>query len=110
MIWYEDDELTIRSMEEGDAQVFFDEYTAQGWHPEISTYQTRLKDQAEGKCVAFTAVYRGHPAGSVYLYLTVKEGPFKEKGWPMIVDFSVLEKYQKKGIGSRLMDAAEKAA
>ena len=110
MIWYEDRELVIRSMEETDAQVFYDEYSAQGWHPDISVYQRRLKDQAEGKCMAFIAVYRGQPAGSVYLYLTVKEGPFKGKGWPMIVDFSVLQKYQRKGIGSRLMDAAERIA
>ena len=110
MIWYKDDDLVIRNMEEADAQIFFDEYTAQGWHPAISTYQARLKDQAEGRCIALTAVYRGHPAGSVYVYLTVKEGPFKGKGWPIIVDFSVLEKYQRKGIGSRLMDAAEQAA
>ena len=110
MIWYKDDDLVIRNMEEADAQIFFDEYTAQGWHPAISTYQARLKDQAEGRCIALTAVYRGHPAGSVYVYLTVNEGPFKGKGWPIIVDFSVLEKYQRKGIGSRLMDAAEQAA
>ena len=110
MIWYEDGELVIRNMEEDDAQIFFDEYTAQGWHPEISTYHARLKDQSEGRCVALTAVYRRHPAGAVYVYLTVKEGPFKGTGWPMIVDFSVLEKYQKKGIGSRLMDAAEQVA
>ena len=110
MIWYEDGELVIRNMAESDAQVFFEEYSAQGWHPDISVYRMRLKDQAEGKCIAFVAVYRGQPAGSVYLYLTVKEGPFKGKGWPIIVDFSVLEKYQRKGIGSRLMDIAEQIA
>ena len=110
MIWYEDKELVIRNMEEADAAIFYEAYTAQGWHPEISGYQMRLKDQAEGKCIALTAVYRGIPAGSVYVYLTVKEGPFKGKGWPIIVDFSVLEKYQKKGIGSRLMDVAEQIA
>ncbi len=110
MIWYENDELLIRSMEETDARIFFDEYTAQGWHPDLSVYQRRLKDQEEGACIALTAVYQGRPAGSVYVYLTVREGPFKGTGWPVIVDFSVLEKYQRKGIGSRLMDAAERVA
>ena len=110
MIYYQDDRLCIRNMEEADARIFCDEYLAQGWHPELSVYQMRLKDQAEGKSVALTAVYEGHPAGSVYLYLTTHEGPFKEKGWPIIVDFNVLKKYQRKGIGSRLMDAAERIA
>lgn len=110
MIWYEDKELTIRNMEEADARIFFDEQKAQGWHPELSAFQMRLKDQAEGKCIALTAVYRGQPAGFVSVYLAVKEGPFKGTGWPIIVDFNVLEKNQRKGIGSRLMDTAERIA
>ena len=110
MVYFEDNDLVIRSMEEADGPVFVEEYTAQGWHPELSVYQMRLKDQAEGKCAALTAVWRGHPAGSVYVYRAAQAGPFREKGWPIIVDFSVLEKYQRKGIGGRLMDAAERAA
>ena len=110
MIYYQDDDLIIRNMEEADAQIFYDEYTAQGWHPDIATYHMRLKDQAEGRCVALTAVYRGRPAGSVYVYLKPHAGPFTDKGWPEIHDFSVLAKYQRRGIGNRLMDAAEKIA
>ncbi len=110
MIYYQDNELVIRSLEEADGPVFVEELTAQGWHPDIADFQVRMKDEAEGKSISLTAVYQGHPAGYVYLYKDVHGGPFKGKGWPMIVDFSVLEKYRRKGIGSRLMDAAEKAA
>lgn len=110
MIYYEDAELVIRDMRKADAQVFYDEYTAQGWHPEVDYYLMRIREHAEGKCVALTAVYQGHPAGAVYVYLTGNEGPFKDKHWPIIVDFSVLQKYQRKGIGSRLMDVAEQIA
>lgn len=110
MIFYRDEKLVIRTMEEADGPVFVKEYTAQGWHPDIAGYQMRMKDQAEGKCIALTAVYQGCPAGFVYLYLTVREGPFRGKGWPIIVDFSVLQKYQRKGIGSKLMDTAEQIA
>ena len=110
MIYYKDEDLVIRNMEEADDQIFYEEYTAQGWHPEIGDCLMKLKDQAEGKCVALTAVYQGHPAGSVYVYLTAHEGPFKEKGYPEIFDFSVLQKYQRKGIGNRLMDVAEQIA
>ena len=110
MIYCNDGDLLIRNMEEADAQIFYDEYLAQGWHPDLSVYRTRLKDQEEGRCVALTAVWQGHPAGSVYVYLTPHGGPFKETGWPEIHDFSVLKKYQRKGIGSRLMDAAEQIA
>ena len=110
MVYYRDEDVTVRNLEETDAQIFTDEFTAQGWHPDIETYRMRLADQAEGKCVALAAEYRGHPAGFVNVYLSVKEGPFAGKGYPIIVDFNVLQKYQRKGIGSRLMDAAEQVA
>ena len=110
MVYYENKELTIRDMERADARIFTDEFTAQGWHPEISGYMERLNDQAAGKCIALTAVFEGCPAGYVYLYLRADDGPFREKGWPIIVDFNVLKKYQRRGIGNRLMDAAEEIA
>ncbi len=110
MVFYRDDSLVIRNMEEADARIFTDEFTAQGWHPDIATYHMRLSHQAEGRCVALTAEYQGHPAGYVYVYMAPHDGPFKEKGWPEIHDFSVLRKYQKKGIGSKLMDVAEQVA
>ena len=110
MVYYQDEDLLIRDMEEADTRILYDEFLAQGWHPDMSVYQTRLRDQAEGKCAALTAVYRGHPAGAIYVYLTPHSGPFEGTGWPEIHDFSVLEKYQRKGIGNRLMDAAEQVA
>jgi len=110
MIYYQDDALIIRDMEAADAQILNDEYTAQGWHPDIDYYHMRMREHAEGKCVALTAVYQGHPAGAVYVYFSAQEGPFKGKGWPVIVDFGVLQKYQRKGIGNRLMDSAEQIA
>ena len=110
MVYYRDGELLIRNLEEADVQVFMEEYAAQGWHPDIAVYQKRLKDEAEGKCVTLAAEYRGRPAGTVYVYLDPHDGPFKGTGLPEIHDFSVLEKYQRKGIGSRLMDAAEQVA
>ena len=110
MTYYEDEKMIIRNMERTDARIFTDEFTAQGWHPEIGGYMARLKDQSDGKCDALTAVFEGYPAGYVYVYRCADGGPFKGKGWPVIVDFNVLKKYQRKGIGSRLMDAAEQIA
>ena len=110
MEYYKDDELVIRSLEESDAQVFTDEEKAQGWDTDISKYLTRLRDQADKKCISLTAVFNGHPAGYINVYFTDLGGAFSGKGWPEIVDFGVLEKYQRKGIGSKLMDVAEQIA
>ena len=110
MVYYNDDRLVIRDMEEADARIFTEEEIAQGWHADISKYLTRLRDQAEGKCVSLTAVYEGHPAGYVHVYRTGLGGAFSGKGLPEIVDFGVLVKYRRRGIGSKLMDAAEQIA
>ena len=110
MVYYNDNELMIRNMEEADARVFTDEEIAQGWHTDISKYLARLRDQSAGKCVSLTAVYKGLPAGYVSVYLTGLGGSFSGEGLPEIVDFSVLEKYRRKGIGSKLMDVAEEIA
>lgn len=110
MIHYTDAELVIRNMEEADARAFYDAHISQGWHDDLDGYRMRLKDQAEGRCIALTAVYRGQPAGHLYLYLDAFEGPFRGKGYPYIVDFGVLMKYRRRGVGARLMDAAERLA
>ena len=88
MVYYEDEKLMIRTMERADAQIFTDEFTAQGWHPEIAGYMRRLNDQSEGKCIALTAVYEGCPAGYVYVYRHAADGPFRETDWPVIVDLT----------------------
>ncbi|MGN0970404.1 MAG: GNAT family N-acetyltransferase [Aristaeellaceae bacterium] len=44
------------------------------------------------------------------MYPDGQAGPFAGRGLPEIVDFAVLEKFRGRGVGSRLMDAAEAAA
>ena len=110
MIYYQDNDITIRNMIPADPQICVDEETAQGWHPSIEKYETRLKDQAEGKCISLVAEYKGHVAGYNNLYFEAHGGPFAGKGWPIIVDFGVFQKYQRNGIGSKLMDVTEQLA
>lgn len=49
-------------------------------------------------------------AGYVNVYPNSVWGAFAGMGLPEIVDFGVLEKYRGCGIGSKLMDVAEKIA
>ncbi len=110
MIYYQSDDLVIRNLEVPDARVITDEEIAQGWHTHISKYEKRLLDQTEGRCISLAAVYKGHVAGYINVYFEAEGGPYAQKGWPEIVDFGVLEKYRRRGIGSRLMDTAEQIA
>ena len=110
MVYYELNDILIRDMEPGDARIITDGEIAQGWQQSIDKYLTRLKDQAEGRAISLVAEYRGSVAGYVSVYPDSKWGAFAGRGLPEIVDFGVLEKYRRNGVGSALMDAAESIA
>lgn len=110
MIYYHDDNVLIRDLCESDAQLITDAEIAQGWDASINKYQMRLRDQAEGTSISLAAEYQKKIAGYINIYPNSKWGAFADQGLPEIVDFGVLEKYRRHGIGSRLMDTAEQIA
>ena len=110
MIYYNDGVILIRDLRHEDAQILTDGEIEQGWDTDVSKYEMRLRHQAEGKAVAMAAEYNGNVAGYINVYPNSEWGSFGGMGLPEIVDFGVLEKYRRHGIGSRLMDAAEKIA
>ena len=77
MIYYQDNEVLIRNLQEGDAQVITDGEIAQGWNSEgrLDKYLMRLKDQAEGRAVVMAAEYRGEVAGYICVYPDSKYTP-----------------------------------
>ena len=110
MIYYNDNKILIRDMVKSDAQIITDEEIAQGWHANVDKYEMRLQHQAEGKSVSLVAEYQGNVAGYINIYPNSEWGAFAGQGYPEIVDFGVLEKYRRHGIGSKLMDIAEQIA
>lgn len=110
MIYYSSDTVLIRDLEYADAAIITREEIAQGWHQTIDKYLKRLEDQKQGRCISLAAEYRGNVAGYINVYPESKEGPDCCQGLPEIVDFGVLEKYRRLGIGTLLMEQAEKIA
>lgn len=110
MVYFEQGELTIRSIKYDDAQAIADAEREQGWNASAEKYLKRLEDQKSGKAVSMVAEYCGRPVGYINVYPDSMWGAFRGKGYPEIVDFGVLEKYRGRGIGNALMDAAEKTA
>lgn len=108
MIYYKDEEVLIRTIEETDAQIICKEEIAQGWNQTIDKYLMRIEDNRTGKAISLVAEYQGNVAGYINVYPDAKDGAFANKGYPEIVDFGVLVKYRRHGIGSKLMDVAEK--
>ena len=110
MIYYSDGELTIRTMTEADAHAIAAGEQAQGYDTTPDRFLSRLREQEEGTCVAIAAEYGGQIAGYIHVYPDSKWGPLGGQGCPEIVDFGVLEKFRRRGVGTRLMDAAEAEA
>lgn len=110
MIYYQQGDLIIRDLTWEDCMPIRNAEVAQGWHQSVQKYYDRMKDAERGKCIALAAVYAGEPVGYVNVYPDSEWGPLGGKGLPEIVDFGVLEKMRRRGIGSRLMDVAEKIA
>lgn len=110
MVYYNDDRILIRDMRQSDAQIITDEEIAQGWDADISKYEMRLEHQSQGKSISLVAEFDGSIAGYINIYPDAKSGAFANRGYPEIVDFGVLEKYRRNGIGSKLMDIAEQTA
>ena len=110
MTYYQDEHIIVRTMEEKDAQMITDAEIAQGWKASVQKYHTRLNDQKANKAVALIAEYNGAVAGYINVYWHAATGPFADKHYPEIVDFGVLITYRNHGIGTILMDIAEKIA
>lgn len=108
MIYYAENDIVIRDLVESDAEIIAHEEQLQGLlDKKPERYFLRLKDVADGKCIALVAEYKGNPAGYINVYMDSKWGAFGNKGWPEIIDLRVIEKYQKHGIGNLLTQVAE---
>ncbi len=77
------------------------------WNKPAAQYEDYLKEQIAGQRVVFVATVDGIFAGYVTILWESVYVPFKEPGIPEIVDFNVLPKFRRQGIGTILMDQAE---
>lgn len=99
--------IKIRKMLESDITEFHDEFEKQGWHKPAEQYQMYYEEQEHGTRKMFVAEADGNAGGYAALLSHDISGPFKDKNIPVIVDLNVLEKYQRNGMGTAIMDAVE---
>ncbi len=109
MVYYSDGKITVRDMAESDPKVFAEGERAQGWEADESKLEKRLAEREEGRAICLAADWCGEPAGYVSVYPKYEHGAFAGR-LPMIVDFAVLEKFRRRGVGGKLMDIAEEIA
>ncbi len=102
------DKIAVRDLVESDCSVIADAFAAQGWNKPASQYLDYWRDSALGKRDVLLAEYDGRFAGYTTIVWKSDYPPFDQAGIPETVDFNVLLKYRRLGIGTALMDAAEK--
>lgn len=110
MIYFQNSDNVIRDMIPADAQIITDREIEQGWDQSIEKYNRRLCDQKAGIAVSLVAEHKSEVAGYLNVYPSSKWGAFGNQGLPELIDFGVLEKYRRRGIGNILMDVAEAIA
>ena len=107
IVYYQEGSLLIRSMTEPDIDAFFEEFSLQGWEKPKELFKKYLDYQDNKTRAVVVAEKDGSVAGYATLIYSAKTGPFKNKHLPEISDFNVLEKYQRGGIGNKIMDVLE---
>ncbi|GFP76269.1 GNAT family N-acetyltransferase [Clostridium fungisolvens] len=110
MIYYKNDVLMIRSMVKSDIEKLVNGFIEQGWHKPYEQFGEYYSQQENNEKLVIIAEFSGEVAGYVTLLPYAKGGPFAHKNIPEIVDFNVLIKYQKRGIGTKIMEIAENLA
>jgi GNAT superfamily N-acetyltransferase len=85
-------------------------FTAIGWSKPREQYERYLAQQEADQRHVWVAHVDGQFAGYVTLVWQPSYPPFRAEGIPEIQDFNVLPAFRRRGIGSALMDAAERAA
>lgn len=110
MTIYQDDRFIIRTMQEGDPLSLFEAVKLQGWHADLECERLRLQDHQDGRCIALMAEAGGVLAGHIYVYRHAIDGPEAFRALPEIVDFGVFPAFRRQGVGTALMDEAERIA
>jgi ribosomal protein S18 acetylase RimI-like enzyme len=105
--------IIIREMLSTDPQIIAAAFSAQGWNKPESQYQKYLQEHLSGERTVLLAEVEQEPKLFEFSgYLTIvwesEYPPFQKDRIPEIVDFNVLIKYRRLGIGNILMDEAER--
>lgn len=99
--------LTIRNLEKGDCRIIAQAFQAQGWNKPEAQYFSYYDEMINEKRDVLVALADNVFAGYLTIMWKTFYPPFREKNIPEIMDLNVLEKFQRRGIASRLLDEAE---
>jgi len=99
----------IRLLESSDIAEIAEAFQQLGWNKPASQYERYLMEQSLGLRHVYVAFVEGRFAGYLTICWHSLYEPFRGESIPEIVDFNVLPKFRRQGIGTQLMDTAENA-
>lgn len=99
--------MIIRRLYDNDAETIAAAFTTQGWDKLADQYRRYAAEQADGLRVTLVAEIDGAFAGYLNVVWRSTYPGFRDADIPEITDFNVLIRYQRRGVGTLLMDAAE---
>lgn len=102
------EEPTIRLLESNDIPEIAHAFEQIGWNKPASQYERYLSQQESGVRDVYVAFVEGEFAGYLTICWESSYQPFFIKSIPEIVDFNVLPKFRRMGIGTQLMNRAER--
>jgi GNAT superfamily N-acetyltransferase len=103
-------DIKIRAFTEYDTSILFTSFVEANWPKPLSTFEIYLQEQKLGKRIVWIASYNNEFAGYVTLKWRSEYEPFQDRGIPEIMDLNVLPLMRNRGIGSTLLETAEKEA
>lgn len=100
--------LSIQPLKAEDIQTIAAAFATLGWDKPATQYEGYLEEQRLGERVALVAWQGDEFVGYVTIVWASGYAPFRDAAIPEISDFNVLPHARRQGIGSRLMDEAER--
>jgi ribosomal protein S18 acetylase RimI-like enzyme len=100
--------IRLHDLAEQDCPVIAMAFTAQGWNKPLAQYRRYFQEQLTGQRDVIVAEVDGQFAGYVTIVWESNYPPFREANIPEVVDFNVLIAYRRHGVGTALMDEAER--
>lgn len=98
---------TIRPFDRNDIPGIARAFAELGWNKPASQYERYLMEQGLKIRDIYVALVQGQVSGYLTICWQSGYGPFRAKNIPEIMDFNVLPRFRRMGIGTQLMDRAE---
>lgn len=100
--------IHLRNLQENDPPNISKAFYDQGWKKPSTQFEAYLPEISSGERDVIVAEKEGEFCGFLTIKWVSPYAHFRERGIPEVKNFNVLKKYQRQGIGSLLMDEAER--